>query len=110
MPDYGAFARANPFATFAAIPAQARYQFMLDDAEYFVRTFIRGPVCRGQIATDVIRDNFWVFFQDPQHDIYLTDAVYQDRVTPLLAMPGQFDEISNLLSLWGKYKKKTQYL
>lgn len=106
VPDYGAFARANPFATFAAIPAQARYQFMLDDAEYFVRTFIRGPVCRGQIATDVIRDNFWVFFQDPQHDIYLTDAVYQDRATPLLAMPGQFDEISSLLSLWGKYKKK----
>ena len=106
VPDYGAFSRANPFATFAAIPAQARYQFMLDDAEYFVRTFIRGPVCRGQIATDVIRDNFWVFFQDPQHDIYLTDSVYQDRATPLLAMPGQFDEISNLLGLWRSYKKK----
>lgn len=48
VPDYGAFSRANPFATFAAIPAQARYQFMLDDSEYFVRTFIRGPVCRGR--------------------------------------------------------------
>ncbi|WP_346657193.1 fatty acid cis/trans isomerase [Pseudomonas sp. SWRI154] len=34
------------------MPAQARYQFMLDNAENFVRTFIRGPVCRGQIATD----------------------------------------------------------
>ena len=106
IPDYGAFSRSNPFATFAAIPAQARYQFMLDDAEYFVRTFIRGPVCRGQIATDVIRDNFWVFFQDPEHDIYLTDSVYQDKATPLLAMPGQFDEIRNLLGLWRTYKKK----
>lgn len=36
----------------ATSPARARYQFMLDNAEYFVRTFIRGPVCRGQIATD----------------------------------------------------------
>ena len=54
----------------------------------------------------MIRDNFWVFFQDPQHDIYLTDSVYQDRATPLLAMPGQFDEISNLLGLWRSYKKK----
>ncbi|WP_258286159.1 fatty acid cis/trans isomerase, partial [Escherichia coli] len=50
VPGYGAQHRANPFETFQAIPAQARYQFMLDDAEYFVRTFIRGPVCRGQIA------------------------------------------------------------
>ncbi len=106
VPDYGAFSRSNPFETFALIPAQARYQFMLDDAEYFVRTFIRGPVCRGQIATDVIRDNFWVFFQAPQHDVYLTDQTYQDQATPLLAMPGQFDQISNLLSLWGTYKKK----
>ena len=50
LPGYGPGRRANPFETFEAIPAQARYQFMLDNAEYFVRTFIRGPVCRGQIA------------------------------------------------------------
>ena len=106
VPDYGAFSRSNPFATFAAIPAQARYQFMLDDAEYFVRTFIRGPVCRGQIATDVIRDNFWVFFQDPEHDTYVTDQAYQNKVAPFLAVPGQFDELSTVLSFWGRYKKK----
>ncbi|BBN55877.1 hypothetical protein TRE132_40020 [Pseudomonas chlororaphis subsp. aurantiaca] len=63
LPGYGPGRRANPFETFEAIPAKARYQFMLDNAEYFVRTFIRGPVCRGQIATDVIRDNFWALFQ-----------------------------------------------
>jgi hypothetical protein len=63
VPGYSLLRRANPFETFAAIPAQARYQFMLDNAEYFVRTFIRGPVCRGQIATDVIRDNFWTVFR-----------------------------------------------
>src|SRR5690554_2264813 len=62
LPDYSPENRENPFATFAAIPARARYQFMLDNAEYFVRSFIRGPVCRGQIATDVIRDQFWIFF------------------------------------------------
>ena len=63
LPGYGPRHRSNPFETFEAIPAVARYQFMLDNAEYFVRTFIRGPVCRGQIATDVIRDNFWALFQ-----------------------------------------------
>lgn len=106
VPGYGAFSRSNPFETFAMIPAQARYQFMLDDAEYFVRTFIRGPVCRGQIATDVIRDHFWTFFQDPEHDVYVTDAAYQLKVNHLLAMPGQFDGISDLVSGWRAYKKK----
>src|SRR5699024_5543233 len=43
LPGYSAAERANPFGTFAAIPAHARYQFMLDDAEYFTRTFILGP-------------------------------------------------------------------
>ena len=105
IPGYGAFSRSNPFETFEAIPAKARYQFMLDDAEYFVRTFIRGPVCRGQIATDVIRDNFWVFFQDPADDLYLTDPVYQDEVSPLLAVPGQFDELSTVFSFWKNSKK-----
>jgi len=106
IPGYGAGHRANPFLTFEAIPPQGRYQFMLDNAEYFVRTFIRGPVCRGQIATDVIRDNFWVLFQDPQHDLYLTDADYRDKATPLLAMPGQFDELGELLGFWKRYQPK----
>lgn len=106
VPGYGAQHRANPFETFAAIPAQARYQFMLDNAEYFVRTFIRGPVCRGQIATDVIRDNFWALFQAPEHDLYITNAEYQREATPLLAMPGQFDDIGDLLGLWRNYRNK----
>ncbi|MBM7062013.1 fatty acid cis/trans isomerase [Pseudomonas sp. UL073] len=106
IPGYGAQRRANPFETFQAIPAQARYQFMLDNAEYFVRTFIRGPVCRGQIATDVIRDNFWALFQDPQHDLYLTDPNYRAQATPLLAMPGQFDDIGDVLGLWKTYRDK----
>ena len=106
LPGYGPGRRANPFETFEAIPAKARYQFMLDNAEYFVRTFIRGPVCRGQIATDVIRDNFWTLFQDPDHDLYITDARYRGQATPLLAMPGQNDDVGSVLSLWRSYRDK----
>ncbi|MFJ2364602.1 fatty acid cis/trans isomerase [Pseudomonas sp. NPDC087697] len=106
LPGYGPERRANPFETFQAIPAQARYQFMLDNAEYFVRTFIRGPVCRGQIATDVIRDNFWAFFQAPEHDLYITDPGYRGKATPLLAMPGQNDDVGSVLSLWHAYRDK----
>ena len=110
LPGYGPQRRANPFETFEAIPAGARYQFMLDNAEYFVRTFIRGPVCRGQIATDVIRDNFWTLFQAPEHDLYITDAHYRAAATPLLAMPGQIDDVGSILSLWLAYRdKRNQY-
>ena len=100
VPGYGPGRRANPFATFAAIPAKARYEFMLDNAEYFVRTFIRGPVCRGQIATDVIRDQFWTLFQAPESDLYITDANYRAQVTPLLAVPGQVAQLRNLTQAW----------
>lgn len=106
LPGYGPGRRANPFETFEAIPAVARYQFMLDNAEYFVRTFIRGPVCRGQIATDVIRDQFWVLFQEPAHDRYIVDARYRGEATPLLAMPGQNDDVGSVLSLWHSYRDK----
>ncbi|GAA0362411.1 fatty acid cis/trans isomerase [Bowmanella denitrificans] len=110
LPGYTYAERANPFVTFAAIPARARYQFMLDNAEYFVRTFIRGPVCRGQIATDVIRDHFWTLFQHPQQDLFITHPDYAAKVMPLLGMPGQDDDLLDAGSNWLKYReKRNQY-
>ena len=111
LPGYSEEEKANPFTTFAALPARARYQIMLDDAEYFVRTFIRGPVCRGQIATDVIRDRFWAVFQDPDHDLYITDPDYRARVSGLIALPGQEDSLLKLGPEWIKYtKRRNDYL
>ena len=106
LPDYSRDSRANPFATFRDIPARARYQFMLDNAEYFTRTFIRGPVCRGQIATDVIRDHFWTVFHDPDNDLFITDPEYRESVTPLLALPGQDQNLLDLGDNWRTYKTK----
>nr|WP_320166927.1 fatty acid cis/trans isomerase [uncultured Methylophaga sp.] len=111
LPGYDYEARANPFVTFSAIPAKARYQFLLDHAEYFTRTFIRGPVCRGQIATDVIRDQFWVMYQDPANDLFITDAKYRKKVEPLLGLPGQDDNLTETKENWDKYKdKRNAYL
>lgn len=105
-PRYDEEARANPFATFAAIPPRARYQFMLDNAEYFIRTFIRGPVCRGSIASDVIRDNFWTFFQSPDSDLYITNARHRAAATPLLGVPGQKVGIGDLFSESMRYTRR----
>lgn len=111
LPDYRKDYAANPFFTYAAIPAKARYQFMLDDAEYFVRAFIRGPVCRGQIATDVIRDQFWVSFQAPEHDLFVTDASHQTQVRDWLTLPGLDANLLNLGPTWISYRSgRNSYL
>lgn len=68
LPSYQLKIAANPFETFRQIPRASRYKFMLDDAEYFVAGFIKGPVCRGQVALNVIRDRFWVAFLNPDLD------------------------------------------
>ncbi len=51
---------SNPFLTFKDIPVKARYQFLLDDAQYHVMTFIKGPVCKGQTALNSIDEQFYV--------------------------------------------------
>jgi len=66
---YSESGSANPFESFGQIPPRSRYQFLLDNSHYIIMTFIRGPVCRGQIALNVIHDHFWVMFQDPDHDL-----------------------------------------
>ena len=78
---------ANPFLVFAQIPPASRYQFMLDSSEYFVRTFIRSPSCRGQIALNVINDHFWVMFQDPKYDIGVTQTNFLVEQAQNLRMP-----------------------
>jgi hypothetical protein len=100
LPGYSKVERANPFSTFAAIPPEARYRFMLENAEYFVRTFIRGPVCRGQLATDVIRDQFWVMFQDPASDAYIVDGEFRRKANGLLALPGVENDILEGAETW----------
>jgi hypothetical protein len=64
-PRYGI---ENPFYQFAAIPAESRYRFILENAEVMVGGITYGPVCNGQTATYAVKDQFWVFFLDPAHD------------------------------------------
>lgn len=87
LPPYSDTAGGNPFTTFANIPAEGRYRFLLDDALYFIRSFIRGPVCHGQVAVDVIEDRFWVSFLDPASDLSVTDPSYLEAAAPLLDLP-----------------------
>ncbi|WP_170476054.1 fatty acid cis/trans isomerase [Ruegeria arenilitoris] len=87
LPPYGTAEGGNPFSTFSAIPARSRYQFLLDDALFFVRSFIRGPVCHGETAVDVIEDRFWVSFLDPDADLSVTDPDFLENGAQYLELP-----------------------
>jgi hypothetical protein len=104
LPDYARLNAANPFVPFSAIPARARYQFMLDTAEYFVMTFIRGPVCAGQVATDVIEDRFFVLFQSPDADLSVSDPAYLKKVEPHLELVPQEERLIALETNWRERK------
>lgn len=86
LPGYSAAIAANPFKTFAALPVKSRYRFMLDEAQFTVMGFIKGPVCRGQTALNVINDHFWVFFQDPD-TLTENDADFLRRESRNLDLP-----------------------
>jgi hypothetical protein len=106
LPDYSRANAINPFVTFAAIPARARYQFMLDSTEFFVMNFIRGPVCAGQVALDVIEDHFFVVFRDPDADLSVTDPVYMAEIQPTLVLVPEEEGVLKLASDWDHRKKE----
>ena len=85
--DYNKKDSASPFVTFEQIPPRARYQFLLDNVHYIIMTFIRGPVCRGQVALDVINDHFWVMFLDPEHDLSVKYPAFLKLQQQNLIMP-----------------------
>jgi len=78
---------ANPFRAYAQIPPRSRYQFLLDNINYVIMTFIRGPVCKGQVALNVIRDQFWLLFLDPDYDLSVQDPGFLETYGKLLEIP-----------------------
>lgn len=98
---------ANPFKTFEQIPPRARYQFLLDSSLYVFMSFIHGPVCKGQIALNVIDDHFWIMFMDPGHDISLRYPGFLKLYSDKLAMPiEKMSDIETFSVIKNEHKKK----
>jgi hypothetical protein len=96
LPSYEVGISANPLKTFEQIPSKSRYEFLLDNAHYMIMTFIRGPVCKGQIALNVIQDHFWVMFMDPKYDLSLKDKYFLHDNIPNLSIPNEYGEDPSL--------------
>lgn len=104
LPSYQPEVASNPIKAFADIPVKSRYKFLLDDARFFVEGFIKGPVCRGQIALNVIEDHFWVAFLDPDAPIGSSDHEFLKANADLLALPAELGDTFNLLAARTHYK------
>ncbi|MBA55273.1 MAG: peptidylprolyl isomerase [Pseudomonadales bacterium] len=117
LPGYKIKTSSNPFITFQEIPSYARYRFMLEEAQYTIMGFIKGPVCRGQVALNVINDHFWVAFMHPKYRTAELTEEFLNKNINLLKLPAKDSSSAGLLN-WLSYanreKKftdaKTRYL
>jgi hypothetical protein len=92
LPNYDQESAANPFKTFSELPEVSRHQFLLDDAQFFFSGFIKGPVCMGQAALNVIRDQFWVAFLKPQPEYNQQSTRFFAENSENLRMPASEGE------------------
>ena len=106
LPSYAEENASNPFRTFEHMPVGSRYRFMLDEAQNTIMSFIKGPVCRGQVALNVVNDHFWVFFTDPNETKleYVEDFLASQ--TDNLEMPASTESIYRPFTHWRRYSNQ----
>ncbi|MBQ0719884.1 MAG: fatty acid cis/trans isomerase [Gammaproteobacteria bacterium] len=108
LPSYEVQYASNPFVTFDEIPVHSRYQFLLDEAQFTIMAFIKGTVCRGQIALSVIQDNFWVFFVQPDPERLEVFEDFMAQREESLELPASSGDIFRPLKHWKTYKNQQQ--
>jgi len=102
LPGYAPEVAGNPFVAFAGLPVRSRYRFLLEDAEFTLMNFIKGPVCRGQLALNVIDDRFWLLFANPDIDA-MVDADFLARESQNLRLPEPADNKPLAAVHWRRY-------
>ena len=111
LPDYNPENSSNPFKVFSDIPAKSRYKFMLDEAEYIIMSFIKGPVCRGRIALNVIEDRFWVMFINPDLPQLKFEDDFLEAQSDNLRLPIERESNATIGSIWTTYSyQEKKYL
>ncbi len=105
LPGYKPSVASNPFIAFRELPVPARYQFMLDEARFTIMAYIKGPVCRGQVALNVIDDHFWVVFMDPNMMDPDQDAEFLARESDNMRLPSGKRGLIGSLVEWRNYAR-----
>lgn len=102
LPSYKPEVASNPFKAFEAIPTDARYQFLIEEAQFTIMNFIKSPVCHGQVALNVINDHFWVFFVKPNQHDSKEWAFYKEEEN-VLELPSAAESNALIGINWFKY-------
>src|SRR5258706_2254733 len=102
LPSYRSEIACNPFIAFQELPVQERYGLMLEESQFTLMGFIKGPVCRGQVAVDVINDHFWVMFDKPDAAGAATEAGFLARELANLRLPAEMEGAAGPLR-WRRY-------
>lgn len=111
LPGYEPENASNPFVTFKAIPYTSRQRFMLDEAQFTVMNFIKGPVCRGSVALNVIQDRFWVFFTHSNEAVAEKFSGFLSEQKGHLRLPAEAESGLWSIAHWHSYAKaQTNYL
>jgi hypothetical protein len=110
LPSYDPKVSANPFKAFQDLPVTSRYRFMLEEAEFTMMGFIKGPVCRGQVALNVINERFWIAFINPDAPWLAQEADFLAAASDDLDMPAGSGSNASLLAWFKLAKKQRAYL
>jgi len=108
LPGYDPQTASNPLATFQPIPYTSRQSFMIDEAQYTVMNFIKGPVCRGNVALNVIQDRFWVFFTTPKSAVAEQFSRFLAKQSDNLRLPAEAESGLWSITHWHTYAKSQQ--
>ncbi|MDO6582106.1 fatty acid cis/trans isomerase [Photobacterium sp. 2_MG-2023] len=106
LPGYTPELAANPLLAFEQLPVGARYRYMIDNAQHTIMGFIKGPVCRGQLALNVINDRFWVVFVDPDIADSPQVAAFYATQADNLRLPAEKNSTTLPLHNWVTYSKQ----
>jgi hypothetical protein len=111
LPGYEPKTASNPFYTFQKIPYASRHSFMLDEAQFTIMNFIKGPVCRGNVALSVIQDRFWVFFTTPESVVGKQFSQFLAHEDGQLKLPAGAESGIWSVTKWHSYAKaQSRYL
>ncbi|MBM6551903.1 fatty acid cis/trans isomerase [Marinomonas ostreistagni] len=105
LADYEPETASNPFITFEQIPANSRYRFLLDHAQNTIMAFIKGPVCRGQIAVNVINEQFWVYFINPDLELHNVGSEFLRQNAEALSLPASLSSNALPIASWVSYSE-----
>jgi hypothetical protein len=110
LPSYTPKDASNPMKTFVDLPPESRYRFMLEESNFTIKGFIKGPVCKGQSAVNVINEHFWVFFVDPKHQRGERMQRFLSDNLNAYQLPASQGDTLALFTSWNRYAKKEKKL